>query len=189
MADNLDDNFAEEEESLDEDMVFGEDEPYDEGDEEDSEEVGLEFEEFPGEEFVEDLESDFDDDDDILVDDIGEHDDIDEILENGPVIEPKLISPKVIAPRSDDEDEDEDEEEDEDDIEASLDDILKERLVVLDDEDEDEDEDLEDSDYRTDIALRVLPKQPDEFVCQSCFLVKNRSQIADKEKMFCRDCV
>ena len=28
----------------------------------------------------------------------------------------------------------------------------------------------------------------DEFVCQSCFLVLKSSQLADKRRMFCRDC-
>ncbi|MGH9093644.1 MAG: DUF4193 family protein [Acidimicrobiales bacterium] len=35
----------------------------------------------------------------------------------------------------------------------------------------------------------MLPKQPGEFVCQSCFLVKHPSQLADRDHMFCRDCV
>jgi len=35
----------------------------------------------------------------------------------------------------------------------------------------------------------VVPQQPTEFVCKSCYLVKHRSQLADKRKMFCRDCV
>ena len=65
-------------------------------------------------------------------------------------------------------------------MEASLDVILKERLVVVDDEDEDDDEeDVGDPDERGDSPLRVLPKQPGEFVCQSCFLVKHPSQLAD----------
>src|SRR5579875_3092735 len=74
---------------------------------------------------------------------------------------------------------------DEEDIEASLDVILKERLVV----DEDLDDEPTDAEDRSEIAERVLPKQPDEFVCRSCFLVKNTSQLADKDKMLCRDCV
>ena len=72
-------------------------------------------------------------------------------------------------------------------MEASLDDILKERLVVMDEEEESYDED--ELDERSDIALTVLPKQPDEFVCQSCFLVKKLTQLADKERNYCRDCV
>ena len=53
-------------------------------------------------------------------------------------------------------------------MEASLDVILKERLVVVDDEEEDEDdEEISDGDERGESPLRVLPKQPGEFVCQS----------------------
>ncbi len=88
------------------------------------------------------------------------------------------------------EDEEEDEEEEElgdDDVEAGLDEILKERLVA--EEDEEEDEEGPDTEDRVDGTARVLPKQPGEFVCRSCFLVKNRSQLADSERTLCRDCV
>ena len=64
--------------------------------------------------------------------------------------------------------------------------ILKERLVV---EDEPEDEEATDQEDKTEGNERVLPKQPDEFVCRSCFLVKHPSQLADAKKMLCRDCV
>ena len=83
-------------------------------------------------------------------------------------------------------DEEEEEEPEDEDVEASLDVILKERLVV---EDEVEDEELAEVDDRSGETERVLPKQPDEFVCRSCFLVKHPSQLADKKKMLCRDCV
>jgi hypothetical protein len=73
-------------------------------------------------------------------------------------------------------------------VEASLDVILKERLVVVDDEDDDDEEAPEGED-RADSPMKVLPKQPGEFVCQSCFLVKHPSQLADRERMLCRDCV
>ena len=90
-------------------------------------------------------------------------------------------------PVDDIEDEDDDEL-DEEDVEASLDVILKERLVVVDDEPDDDDDgaDVED---RTEVGERVLPKQPGEFVCRSCFLVKHPGQLADEERMLCRDCV
>jgi hypothetical protein len=39
------------------------------------------------------------------------------------------------------------------------------------------------------LAVKVVPQQPTEFVCKKCFLVKHRSQLADKKRMFCRDCV
>jgi len=35
---------------------------------------------------------------------------------------------------------------------------------------------------------RVVPMQETEFMCKNCFLVKHRSQLADKKRMFCRDC-
>ena len=53
----------------------------------------------------------------------------------------------------------------------------------------DEDEEAPDTDDRSEATGKVLPKQPDEFVCQSCFLVKHPSQLADKKNMLCRDCV
>src|SRR5664280_1656260 len=80
----------------------------------------------------------------------------------------------------------EEEEEHDEDVEASLDVILKERLVV---EEPEEDEDAPEPEDRTDGVDRVLPKQPDEFVCRSCFLVKHPNQLADRKKMLCRDCV
>ncbi len=81
-----------------------------------------------------------------------------------------------------------DDEIDPDDVEAGLDVILKDRLVVADEEEDEEDEvpDIED---RAEGPAKVLPKRPGEFVCQSCFLVKHPSQLADPERMFCRDCV
>jgi hypothetical protein len=93
------------------------------------------------------------------------------------------------ATREDDEEEEDEEEEDTDDVEASLDVILKERLVVEDEEDEEDEGEVGDVDERGDSPLRVLPKQPGEFVCQSCFLVKHPSQLADDKDMLCRDCV
>jgi hypothetical protein len=38
------------------------------------------------------------------------------------------------------------------------------------------------------LAVKVVPKQPTEFVCKNCYLVKHRSQLADKKRMLCRDC-
>ena len=38
------------------------------------------------------------------------------------------------------------------------------------------------------IETRVVPIQATEFVCKNCYLVKHRSQLADKRRMFCRDC-
>lgn len=38
------------------------------------------------------------------------------------------------------------------------------------------------------LAVKVVPQRDNEFVCKNCFLVKHRSQLADKRRMFCRDC-
>jgi hypothetical protein len=37
-------------------------------------------------------------------------------------------------------------------------------------------------------SSRIVPIQSSEFMCKRCFLVKHRSQLADKKKMLCRDC-
>jgi len=85
---------------------------------------------------------------------------------------------------ADEDDDEEEEEEDDDEVESALDDILRERFVVSDLDDE-----PSESEGEGDTLTRVRPRQPDEFVCQSCFLVKSMTQLADVEKMFCRDCV
>ncbi len=38
------------------------------------------------------------------------------------------------------------------------------------------------------VESRVVPIQETEFVCKRCFLVKHRSQLADKKRTLCRDC-
>lgn len=87
----------------------------------------------------------------------------------------------------DDDDEDDDEE---DDVEADLDTILKDRIAAPPDEGEDEDEVVPaESEERGDGTGRIQPRKPGEFVCQSCFLVKHPSQLADPDNRFCADCV
>jgi Domain of unknown function (DUF4193) len=96
-------------------------------------------------------------------------------------------APPRPAGKADESDEDEEEEPDDEDVEASLDTILKERLVV--EEPEDDEETVEVDDRSADALERVLPKQPGEFVCRSCFLVKHPNQLADAKHQLCRDCV
>ncbi len=135
------------------------------------------------------LELDVEDEPDDLDDEVLEVDEeleveVDETLEpEGDAAEIVVASPERVAEESEDEEEDEP---DDEDVEASLDVILKERLVV---EDEPEDDEVADVDDRVEPTERVRPKQPDEFVCRSCFLVKHPSQLADKKRMLCRDCV
>lgn len=38
------------------------------------------------------------------------------------------------------------------------------------------------------VDTRVAPMQATEFMCKRCFLVKHRSQLADKKRTLCRDC-
>jgi len=152
-------------------------------DEELDEDDALEEPEDIDEEELEDLDEDDLAEDDLAEDDLADEDiDLDEGLEEGETAE-------APAARPESEEEEEEEEEDllDEDVEASLDVILKERLVVQ--EEEDEEEEAPDVEDRGDASGKVLPKQPDEFVCQSCFLVKHPSQLADPGKMLCRDCV
>ena len=37
-------------------------------------------------------------------------------------------------------------------------------------------------------TVHIVPKQPDEFTCTSCFLVHHRSRLAEGEQPICRDC-
>jgi uncharacterized protein DUF4193 len=143
---------------------------------EDLDEEDLELDELDDED-VEDLDDD-DLEDDVEVVDLVEEEEID----HGEDVQLK-------APREDDDEDEEEDEDDTDDVEASLDVILKERLVVEEDDDEEDDEEVGDVDERGESPLRVLPKQPGEFVCQSCFLVKHPSQLADEGRLLCRDCV
>jgi hypothetical protein len=133
----------------------------------------------------EDALEDLEDDDPLDVDVVA--DDDEDAVDPVDAIEILTPSPAAVVEKTGEaEDEEEEEEPEDEDVEASLDVILKERLVV---EDEPEDEEATDVEDKTEGNERVLPKQPDEFVCRSCFLVKHPSQLADQKKMLCRDCV
>jgi hypothetical protein len=76
--------------------------------------------------------------------------------------------------------------------ETSLDEILAKKAEEGAAEDEGEEETMlapGATDRVETLAVKVVPQQPTEFVCKKCFLVKHRSQLADKRRMFCRDCV
>ena len=145
------------------------------------------------------IEGDLDElvDDDLIAEDAlvlpGEDDDDADVVaveEEEEVVEIPEVGAKVAtkpAAVGEESEEDDEEEPDDEDVEASLDTILKERLVV---EEVADDEDMPEPEDRTaDGVERVLPKQPGEFVCRSCFLVKHPNQLADRKKMLCRDCV
>ena len=74
------------------------------------------------------------------------------------------------------------------------DDLADDDLDELEDDDviedeEEEEEETPDPEERVEGATRALTKRPGEFTCQSCFLVKHPSQLADPDRMLCRDCV
>ena len=77
--------------------------------------------------------------------------------------------------------------------EASLDEIIAKKAEEPAPEEESEEESILETSRGEErvepLAVKVVPQQPTEFVCKSCYLVKHRSQLSDKRKMFCRDCV
>jgi hypothetical protein len=77
-----------------------------------------------------------------------------------------------------------------DEVEASLDVILAERLRGGDTEVDDEvDDDEEEDDGTPNQLATVIPvRRPEEFLCQSCFLLKPPGQLADPDHQLCRDC-
>lgn len=103
-------------------------------------------------------------------------------------------------PEAEDEDEEEDLEDGDDEEEdlaepgalgeASLEEILSKRGEVVElDEDEDSLLDLNPDERLESLSIRPIPKQPNEFVCSHCHLVKYQAQLADPARQLCRDCV
>jgi hypothetical protein len=155
---------------------------------------GDDFEDAP-----EEIEDDLVDDDAVAVVDgddfdddlVVEAEDEEEEEQAAVAVVPPAPAPARVRRANDDEEEEEDEDEvSDDDVEADLDTILKDRIAAQpDDEEEDEEEGPPEPDDRSDGAGRIQPRRPGEFVCQSCFLVKHPSQLADSDNMLCADCV
>jgi hypothetical protein len=143
-------------------------------------------------------EEELEDDDEVLDDDIEIEDDADleiaePVEEEAAVVAPPAPVDKV-ARETEEEDEDVldlDEELHPDDVEAPLDALLQERTAsaTLEDEEEELEEEEPDTDERGDGPTKIVPRRPGEFLCSSCFLVLPRNQLADEERMLCRDCV
>ena len=81
------------------------------------------------------------------------------------------------------------EEEEELGVETSFEELAKR----AEDTDEDDDDDVvldlgRDDKGAEALVEKVVPPQANEFTCRNCFLVKHRSQLADKKRMLCRDC-
>ena len=78
------------------------------------------------------------------------------------------------------------------DVESIQDLLVKQEAAVVEEEAEEEEEVLvaltREERLAEPLEARVVPVQTTEFTCQRCFLVKHRSQLANKKKMLCRDC-
>src|SRR5437867_11341153 len=77
--------------------------------------------------------------------------------------------------------------------EASLEEILTKKPEERPAPEEEEEEESILSMGREDpvetLSVKVIPPDPaKEFTCKKCYLVKHRSQLADKKRMYCRDC-
>jgi Domain of unknown function (DUF4193) len=157
------------------------------------------------EEFEDEPELDDDDlEDDVLVDDLVE-DDVDvaddaDLLEDDLEVSAEIEVPVPVVtddtasetPEEDDDDGvvDLDEELHPDDVEEPLDVLLQERTASakLEDDEEDLEEEEADGDALADGPTRIVPRRPDEFLCQSCFLLLPLRRLADKDRQFCDDC-
>jgi hypothetical protein len=73
-------------------------------------------------------------------------------------------------------------------VEASLDVILAERLRGELSEIDEPNEDEDDDDAPNQLATVIPVRRPEEFLCQSCFLLKPPAQLADADHQLCRDC-
>ena len=125
---------------------------------------------------------------DVDVEDVDELDveevDVDEDVEGDDTVEidDEEVLIAVVVPE-----EDEDVADDAD-VELALDEVLAETIRRTTTP-EDDDEVVGEIDTTVDPAETILPKQDDEFRCTSCRLLKKTSQLADKAKGLCRDCV
>ena len=151
------------------------------------------------EEEIEDLDLDAVDDidEEVLEDDIE-----DEELAPGlddDFVEDELVEEIADVDDEDDDDEDDDEDDDDDDHDdetaEALEELENQELQLLDEEANeamlvDEVAELR-AMRREELTMNVdaQSQKDDEFVCQSCFMVKRTSQLANKRKMICFDCV
>lgn len=157
-----------------------------------------------GDDFEGDLEEDFGDGDDLkedfgdgdgdgedLKEDFGDGDDLEEDFgddENSEEDDDKGSDDD--GDGSEDEDDDvplpADEDDDEDvhpsDVEADLEEILRDRIAASDDDEEDEEEDVA---GQTKTASVVAPPRSDEWTCNQCFLIVSMTQFGSRANPMC----
>ncbi|MGH2811256.1 MAG: DUF4193 family protein [Actinomycetota bacterium] len=76
----------------------------------------------------------------------------------------------------------------EEQVESSLEELLAKRAEAPGEEEESL-LDLSPEERVESLTIRAAPKQANEFVCSNCHLVKRNSQLADRRRKLCRDCV
>ncbi|MYH00550.1 MAG: hypothetical protein F4144_13835 [Acidimicrobiaceae bacterium] len=142
-----------------------------------------------GEEFEAELDEDFGDDEDFAdgedftgdeedftgdEDGIGDDDDEAELEEEDEDDE----DDDVPMPAEDDDDE----EVHPSDVEADLEEILRDRIAASDDDEEDEEEEAP---GQTKAAASVAPQRSDEWTCNQCFLIVSVSQFGSRANPVC----
>lgn len=81
------------------------------------------------------------------------------------------------------------EEEEDLSVETSFEELAKRAETSEEEEEEETLLEIGTGDDKTEALVeKVLPIQSDEFTCRNCFLVKHRSQLADRKRLFCVDC-
>lgn len=73
-------------------------------------------------------------------------------------------------------------------LEASYEEVFTKRAEGEDDEEESLLEMTREERLES-LSVRAVPRQSNEFVCSNCHLVKHNSQLADRRRKLCRDCV
>ena len=156
-----------------------------------------------GDEEFEDDEPELDDeeladddlDEEVLVEDSDDVDLLDDDLDASPEVPVPVVTDDTARDAGDEEDDEEgvvdlDEELHPDDVEEPLDVLLQERTAsaTLEDDEEEIEEEEADGDDRADGPTRIVPRRPDEFLCQSCFLLLPLRRLADPQRQFCDDC-
>lgn len=88
--------------------------------------------------------------------------------------------------------EEEAEDEAEPEEEESLDELIAKKSSEDDAQDDSEDDTVltlePEERVGGSLPSNVKPQQSSEFTCRNCFLVKSKSQLADRKRMLCRDC-
>jgi hypothetical protein len=127
------------------------------------------------EELDDDLEGPDDDldDDDVVVDEDADDDDTADDDEDDEDEDDDDRSARARKRKGDEDDDEDDDMLAPDDVEADLDEILKDRMVASDDDDDDDDDEVPAAkgDVRAERPDGLQPKREDEQLCSRCFLL------------------